>query len=76
MQGIKAYAAKRRWEHQHKQGKAEPMDIGEVGEPNHNHSFNQTTGNGNMIKVWMDDGYGEFYEEEIPIDAIGKGKAK
>ena len=45
------------------------MDIGEVNEKPYN---NQET-----VKVWIEDvNTGEYYEEEVAIDAIGKGKAK
>ena len=62
---LKAYAVKKRWEAQHKKGKAEPLKVDEVPweEPS-------------MMQVWVEDGYGGYVPQNVNVDALGKRKRK
>ena len=75
LSGLKEYAAKRRWDAQHKKGKGDPADIGEVDNQNHHHEHEEE-GSGSTT-IWVQGEDGNFVQvDNVSIDAIGKGKAK
>ncbi len=80
IQMLKQYAAKKRWDHQHRTGKMDPMDIGEIGGGcSSNYSKDEwhadQEGEGEKMIAWFEGEDGQYYSQEVSIDALGKGKA-